>query len=258
MYYGNFRTNLVFKSTVIERMKTFGISLVGISLGLSAAAQIGAPVTAPVPAVTTPVPATAPVPAATVQPRPARRVQKDEPRPARKPAVENNTPVPRQNNPDAVHQNNTDAPRQNRKNSQAHPKQQAAPPAVSYADALKRQHHQRHDRGWWTTHYRVIVLVNNIGYYYWDSGYWFPAYGYAPDYENFDNDGPIYTYGNLLPDQVIYNVQRALKDLGYYEGPLTGSFSGATRSAISAFQADNGLDATGAIDAPTVEALGLY
>ena len=98
----------------------------------------------------------------------------------------------------------------------------------------------------------------NCGYYYWDAGYWFPALGYYPQYENFEYNGPIYTYGNLLPDQVIYNVQSALKELGYYSGPLSGSFSGATRSAITAFQEDNGLDVTSAIDAPTVEALGLY
>jgi hypothetical protein len=122
---------------------------------------------------------------------------------------------------------------------------------------MKRQHRQRHERQWWTNHYQTIVLVHGCGYYYWDAGYWFPAFGYAPGFESYDYDGPIYTYGNLLPDQVIYNVQRALKDLGYYEGPLTASLGRATRVALAAFQEDNGLEATGAIDAPTVEALGL-
>lgn len=101
------------------------------------------------------------------------------------------------------------------------------------------------------------MFVTGCGYYYWDAGYWFPAFGYYPPYENFDYNGPIYTYGDLLPDQVIYNVQRALKELGYYGGPLTGSFSATTRAAVAAFQEDNGLDVTGAIDAPTVEALEL-
>jgi hypothetical protein len=130
-------------------------------------------------------------------------------------------------------------------------------PAIGYADALKRQHHDRHDRGWWQSRYPVIVCVTGHGYYYWDAGYWYPAWGYQPDLENYDYDGPIYTYGDLLPDQVIYNVQRALKALGYYSGPLTGSFSSATRSAIAAVQQDNDLDVTGAIDAPTIEVLGL-
>jgi peptidoglycan hydrolase-like protein with peptidoglycan-binding domain len=96
------------------------------------------------------------------------------------------------------------------------------------------------------------------GYYYYDAGYWFPAWGYEPRYDYYDYDGPIYTYGNLLPDQVILNVQRALKSIGYYMGPLNGSLGESTRAALTAYQEDAGLEVTGAIDAPTVEALGLY
>jgi hypothetical protein len=36
-----------------------------------------------------------------------------------------------------------------------------------------------HDRGWWRNHYNRIVFVNG-GWYYWDAGYWFPAWGYDP------------------------------------------------------------------------------
>jgi len=129
---------------------------------------------------------------------------------------------------------------------------------LSFTQATERQHHQRHDRNWWKTHFTTIVFVHRCGYFYWDAGYWLPAWGYYPAYENFEYNGPIYTYGNLLPDQVIYNVQRTLKDLGYYAGPLSGSLSTGTRNAISAFQEDYGLDVTGAIDEPTVETLGLY
>jgi Putative peptidoglycan binding domain len=126
---------------------------------------------------------------------------------------------------------------------------------VTYAEAVRRYHHQRHDRFWWKRHY-VIVLAGG-GYYYWDAGYWYPAWGYDTAYENYDYDGPIYTYGNLLPDQVIMNVQRALKNLGYYDGEINGSLSPASRRALSAFQEDNGLEVTGAIDEATVYALGL-
>ena len=96
------------------------------------------------------------------------------------------------------------------------------------------------------------------GYYYWDAGYWCPAWGYDPGYESYDYDGPIYTYGNLLPDQVVINVQRALQQLGYYPGSLTGSLNSNTRAAIAAYQQDAGLLVNGIVDAPTVEALGLY
>lgn len=127
---------------------------------------------------------------------------------------------------------------------------------VSYLEALRRCRHERHDQVWWKQHYVIIVLVTG-GYYYWDSGYWYPARGYDPNYENYDYDGPIYTYGNLLPDQVIINVQHALKELGYYAGDVTGSLGASTRQALSAYQKDYGLDVTGAVDEPTVRALGL-
>jgi hypothetical protein len=126
----------------------------------------------------------------------------------------------------------------------------------SYFDALKRCRHERHDRNWWNRHCRTIVFVNT-GYYYLDTGYWYPAYGYNPTYDYYDNDGPIYTYGDLLPDQVIANVQAALREAGYYVGPITGSLGPGTRAALSNFQRDYGLIITGAIDEPTVQSLGL-
>ena len=127
---------------------------------------------------------------------------------------------------------------------------------VSYAEALGRYRHERHDRAWWKQHHVIIVLVAG-GYYYWDSGYWCPAWGYDTANESYDYDGPIYTYGNLLPDQVIINVQHALQELGYYNGDVNGSLGSASRQALSAYQRDYGLEVNGAIDGPTVQALGL-
>src|SRR5215472_1935802 len=126
----------------------------------------------------------------------------------------------------------------------------------SYAEAMRRYRHERHDCDWWKQHYIVIVLVGG-GYYYQDAGYWYPAWGYDPNYERYDYDGPIYTYGNLLPDQVIINVQRVLQQLGYYTGDLNGSLGVDTRRALTAYQQDYGLDATGVVDEATVRSLGL-
>jgi hypothetical protein len=126
----------------------------------------------------------------------------------------------------------------------------------NYAEAKRQYRHERHDCDWWKQHYVVIVLVGG-GYYYWDSGYWYPAWGYDPNYERYDYDGPIYTYGDLLPDQVIINVQRVLKQLGYYAGELNGSLGVDTRQALTAYQQDYGLETTGAVDEATVRALGL-
>ncbi len=126
----------------------------------------------------------------------------------------------------------------------------------SFFDALKRCRHERHDSIWWRQHCRTIVFVNTA-YYYLDSSYWYPAYGYDPAYNYYDYDGPIYTYGDLLPDQVIANVQRALQEMGYYLGPVTGSLGPATRAALANYQRDYGLVITGAIDESTVALLGL-
>jgi len=127
----------------------------------------------------------------------------------------------------------------------------------SFFNAFHRHRHEWHDRGWWHDHCNTIVFVST-GYYFLDGNYWYPAVGYDPLNSYSDYDGPIYTYGNLLPDEVIANVQVALQDAGYYSGPITGSLSGETRLALASFQRDYGLPISGAIDEPTVDTLGLY
>jgi hypothetical protein len=127
----------------------------------------------------------------------------------------------------------------------------------SFFNAFHRHRHEWHDRDWWHGHCETIVFVNT-GYYFLDGNYWYPALGYDQLNNYSDYDGPIYTYGNLLPDEVIANVQVALQDAGYYSGPITGSLSGETRAALANFQRDYGLPINGSIDEPTVETLGLY
>jgi hypothetical protein len=126
----------------------------------------------------------------------------------------------------------------------------------SYSDALRHHWHEWHDRNWWHHHCDTIVFVIG-GYYFLEGSYWYPAWGYDPLQTYSDYDGPIYTYGDLLPDEVIGNVQVALQDAGYYSGPITGSLDAETRAALASFQRDYGLTITGAVDEPTVESLGL-
>ena len=128
---------------------------------------------------------------------------------------------------------------------------------IGFDEAFRRHWHEWHGRSWWHNHCDTIVFVNT-GYYFLDESYWYPAYGYDPLQTYYDYDGPVYTYSNLLPDEVIANVQTALQDAGYYYGAITGSLSVDTRAAIANFQRDYGLPITGAIDEATVEALGLY
>jgi len=114
---------------------------------------------------------------------------------------------------------------------------------------------QWHDRGWWQHRYSRIIFVDG-GWWYWNAGYWFPAWGYdASAY--YPYDGPIYGYSNLTPDQVVVNVQTQLARDGYYSGPIDGVLGPNTRQAIAAFQADNGLAVTSTVDEPTMATLGL-
>jgi len=56
------------------------------------------------------------------------------------------------------------------------------------------------------------------GWWYWNAGYWYPAWGYNP-YGWYSYDGPIYTgYADRTPDRIIEDVQLALQQQGYYAG----------------------------------------
>jgi hypothetical protein len=120
---------------------------------------------------------------------------------------------------------------------------------------FRSYHRQWHDRGWWQHRYSRIIFVGG-GWWYWNAGYWFPAWGYdASAY--YPYDGPIYGYSNLGPDQVVVNVQTQLARDGYYSGPADGVLGPMTRQAIAAFQADHGLAVTSTVDEPTMATLGL-
>ncbi|HEV3100161.1 MAG TPA: peptidoglycan-binding domain-containing protein [Candidatus Udaeobacter sp.] len=112
-----------------------------------------------------------------------------------------------------------------------------------------------HDRGWWRSHYNRVVFAYG-GWYYWNSGWWYPAWGYAPN-AYYAYDGPIYAYNSLPPDQVVANVQAALQAQGYYQGEVDGLLGPLTREAIAGYQRDHGLYTTAAIDQPTLESLGM-
>jgi hypothetical protein len=112
-----------------------------------------------------------------------------------------------------------------------------------------------HDSGWWNHHHSRVVFVYG-GWYYWNEGYWYPAWGYAPK-AYYAYDGPIYAPHNLSPDQVVANVQAALQQQGYYQGDVDGVLGPVTREAIANYQRDQGLEPTSAIDQPTLESLGI-
>jgi len=125
---------------------------------------------------------------------------------------------------------------------------------VNFSQAVNMHRHEFHDRDWWRQHFRIVIINNNA--FFFDTGFWFPAWGYFPG-AYYPYDGPIYSYDGLTPDQVVVNVQAQLQQDGYYAGPIDGVLGPMTRHSIAAFQADHGLAVTAAIDQTTVSTLGL-
>jgi hypothetical protein len=127
----------------------------------------------------------------------------------------------------------------------------------SQYEVFRSYHSERHDQGWYRSHYNRVELIGG-GWYFWNNGYWFPAWGYEPSAEYYAFDGPIYVgHRAEPPDQVIADVQAELQQMGYYQGEVDGLLGPLTRQALAAYQADQGLTTTAAIDEPTLDSLGL-
>ena len=89
-------------------------------------------------------------------------------------------------------------------------------------EVFRSYHPERHDQGWYRSHYGRVELIGG-GYYYWNNGYWYPAWGYDPSAEYYAYDGPVYVgHSAEPPDQVIADVQSELQQMGYYQGESTG------------------------------------
>ena len=115
---------------------------------------------------------------------------------------------------------------------------------------------QWHDQNWYRSRYNRIELIAG-GFYFFDAGYWYPAWGYQPTAQYYVYDGPIYAGSRAEPpDRVIADVQAALQEMGYYRGEVDGLLGPLTREALIGYQSDNGLYITAAIDEPTLESLG--
>jgi hypothetical protein len=124
-------------------------------------------------------------------------------------------------------------------------------------EVYRSYHPERHDRNWYHSRYQRVELIGG-GYYYWNSGYWYPAWGYDPGAEYYAYDAPIYVgHRAEPPDRVIADVQAELQQMGYYRGEVDGLLGPLTREALTAYQADQGLTPTAVIDEPTLDSLGM-
>src|SRR5579864_7893729 len=121
---------------------------------------------------------------------------------------------------------------------------------------FKNYHPQWLNQWWWSHHYNHISIVFGAPYY-WDAGYWYPAWGYDPG-ASYYFDGPIYASNpEMDPGQVVANVQSALQQQGYYQGEIDGVLGPQTRAALAEYQTAQGIEPTGAVDEPTLETLGM-
>src|ERR1700737_9633 len=63
--------------------------------------------------------------------------------------------------------------------------------------------------------------------------------------------------GAARADQVVQNVQQALKDQGFYYGEVTGEKDADTAAAIRRYQIRNGLQISGDLNDETLKSLGV-
>jgi hypothetical protein len=124
---------------------------------------------------------------------------------------------------------------------------------------FQNYHPQWHDHSWWrSSPFAASIVLIGGGYYYWNSGYWYPAWGYDTAHAYYPYDGPIYAGETQVPfDRVLANVQETLQEQGYYRGEVDGLMGPLTRDALANYQRDHGLVSTAALDQPTLASLGL-
>ena len=162
--------------------------------------------------------------------------------------------------------------KQQHANFKAQPRPDRAPPVTFNAsfriegsdrwsgpqyEVFRSYHPERHDRNWYHSRYQRVELIAG-GYYFWNNGYWYPAWGYDSGHEYYAYDAPIYVGKRSdPPDKVIADVQAALQEMGYYRGEVDGLIGPLTREALTKYQADNGMTVTAVIDKPTLDSLGM-
>ena len=129
----------------------------------------------------------------------------------------------------------------------------------------RRDHFWRGHRCRWSNNSWVIF---GLGFYPWSYGYGYYPYGaysyYDGDYyddgyasSEYSQEPSQSEYDSGNPDSSVSQVQAALAREGYYHGAIDGSLGPATRNALRRYQRNQGLDVTGRIDRPVIEALGL-
>jgi hypothetical protein len=107
--------------------------------------------------------------------------------------------------------------------------------------------HNRHFRSRSNVFFGFGLGYPYFGYPYgYDYGYGYPYYGAYP-----------YATNGITDDATVAAVQRRLARGGYYHGSIDGVIGPGTRTAIRAFERNNGLPVDGVIDPQLLRTMGL-
>ena len=112
-------------------------------------------------------------------------------------------------------------------------------------------------------HYRSrsnVYFGIGLGYPYYGSGYGYgyPYYGSYPyGYGYYSPRTTVYVASGINDDATVAAVQRRLARGGYYHGSIDGVIGSGTRTAIRAFERNNGLPSDGVIDRQLLRTMGL-
>jgi hypothetical protein len=98
-----------------------------------------------------------------------------------------------------------------------------------------------------------------LGFGYPSYGYGYPYYGSYPyGYGYYTTPRAlVYSDRGLTDDATVAAVQRRLARGGYYHGSIDGVIGNGTRSAIRAYERNNGLPVDGLIDRQLLATMGL-
>ena len=113
------------------------------------------------------------------------------------------------------------------------------------------RHH--HDHDWWK-HHCVAFIFFDWGWWAWDDGWWYPAWGYDPN-SYYEYNQPI--YGDIAPQQIVAGVQAKLQELGYYTYSIDGRMGPLTQAALARYQRDHHMNITSGVDPATLNSLGI-
>lgn len=119
--------------------------------------------------------------------------------------------------------------------------------------AASHWNHHRHYR-----HRSNFSIGIGLGYPYYGYGYGYPYYGAYPyGYGYYTPRPTVYATSGINDDATVAAVQRRLARGGYYHGSIDGVIGPRTRSAIRAFERNNGLPVDGVIDRQLLRTMGL-